>query len=229
MITCKDVKSFCPQDFTPLFYAISRLSPHVGAATSFLNATHDLFDLVITVFKNDVRERPKILKAALGRFCSNSLIGIANMTPIICIAAFMLTNPLILPIVAIHPVCTDFIKFYHLVNAGIKEVREKKILYLAHPTKKNREDFIEAEDYLYSVKQQLAISACLVIGAVISAAGVFFPPLLLVGIIFSVSVALLGFIDKRYQCTRKIHAFFFGNDTYIPCVSIKPSPCRPAA
>jgi len=225
MCKYQEIKSLRVDDFTPLFYAISRLSPHVGAATSFLNAAHDLYDFTFHILKHDVRGRSIILKAAFGKFWSNSLIGLANMTPIICIAAFLLINPIVLPIIALHPISVDFIKFTTLVKNGIREVREKKLKYLSQPTKKNLEDLLLATDYLYQVKQELAISTGLIIGGLLSIAGIFFPPLLMAGIIFSISIAVVGFIDKRYQYSRKMYQFFFGKEEYIPYApSIIPMP-----
>jgi hypothetical protein len=216
MYNYQDIKSLRSHDFTPIFYAISRLSPHVGAATSFLNALHDMYDFVAHVFKNNVRERPVILKASFGKFCSNSIIGLANMTPIICVAAFLLTNPLFLPILALHPISMDFIKYSKLVKSGIQEVNEKKMRYLTQPTEAHREDLKDATNHLYLMKQELAISTGLIIGAAISIAGIFFPPLLMTTLIFSISIAAVGFIDKRYQYSRKIYQFFCGKEEYIP-------------
>lgn len=212
----RDIRTLRVDDFTPLFYAISRISPHLGAVTSFLNAAHDIYDFMIHICKSDVRGRSIILKTTFGKFFSNSVIGLANMTPIICVAAILLINPVVLPLITIHPISMDFIKFATLVKKGMKEVREKKLKYLIQPTKNNLDDLLVAKNYLYQIKQELVISAGLIIGAILSVVGVFFPPLLLVGIILSISIAVAGFVDKRYQCSSRMHQFFFGKEEFIP-------------
>lgn len=211
-MSSQDVRSFHLNDLTPLFYAIARSTPSIGAITSFSNAAFDLYDLLSHLLKHDVKERPVIAKAAFSRFLSNMLLGFGNLAPFIPIAAIMTINPLIIPIIALHPVSINLKKNFHMVHVARQDVIEKKIIFMAHPTKQNLETLQNAKETLYAAKQELVISTGLVIGTAMAVVGVFFPPVLLLGIIFSVAVSVLGLLDKHYQFTKKIHRAIYGED-----------------
>lgn len=185
--------------------------PYINGVTSLLSAVYDLTDILIHLCKSQVVLRKIVLKTALSRFLGNALIGIAKLTPLITVAAFIVTCPWLIPLIALVPVIANLIKYTKLSKEWKNIVTQNTLLFNNNPTEETLKNLKDAREALYHTAQERFICFGLILGALLSVVGVFFPPLLIPGIVLSISSALLGFIDKRYQYSKKISHYIFGN------------------
>jgi hypothetical protein len=198
------------EDCYRIIDALTRF-PYFGAIMSLVSAFYDLYDLASSLFKKNVIQRAAVVKAALSRFLAHTITGLAGLNPFVTIAAFMFLHPCLLPLVALLPVIAELYKYCKIVNATKKEVERKSLIFKQNPTADTLKDLKESREILYQAKQERAISGALVVSATLSLFGIIFPPLLLAGLVISVSVAMLGFLDKRYRFSERISHYIFGN------------------
>lgn len=206
----KSVKRPNREDFYRIIDALTRF-PYFGAIMSLLSAAYDLYDLITSLFKRNIIQRAAVVKAAFSRFVAHTLTGLAGLNPFVTIAAFMFLHPCLLPLVALAPVLAELYKYCKIVNATKKEVEQKSILFKDKPSFETLKNLKESREILYQAKQERAISGALVISATLSLFGIIFPPLLLAGLVISVSVAIVGFLDKRYHFSQRASHYIFGN------------------
>lgn len=210
MSNLKTVRRPTLEDLSQLLVALSRF-PYFGAIMSLFSALYDLYDFIISLFKKKIIQRKAVASAALSRFLGHSLIGLGGLVPIVTVAAFMILNPCIIPLVALLPAISDLYKYCKIVNTAKKIVAANYIQFKNNPTKENLAKLKESREMLYRAKQEQAISTGLVIGTALSAAGLIFPPLLMAGVAISLASAVFGFLDKRYRFSERISQFIFGN------------------
>lgn len=206
----KTVRRYSLDDLSELSNAIARF-PYFGGFLSLLSALYDLYDVVASLFNKKTIEKKIVVCTAFSRFCGHALIGLGGLVPLVTIAAFMIFHPCIIPLVALYIASTELYKFCKIVKAAKEVVKTNEQQFRNNPTLESLTELRESRELLYQAKQERIINIGLLIGAILGVAGLLFPPLLTIGIAFSLGFAVIGLIDKKYRLSEKISYFIFGN------------------
>ncbi len=206
----KTVRRYKLQDLSELLNALARF-PYFGGFISLLSALHDLYDMVSSLFNKKIVEKKVVVSSAFSRCCAHTLIGLGGLVPLVTIAAFMLFHPCIIPLVALYVASVELYKFCKIVNTTRDIVKEKGFAFKNNPTLETLTELKEARELFYQAKQERIINIGLLIGAALGVVGLIFPPLLMAGVAFSLTSAVLGLIDKKYRISESISYFIYGN------------------
>jgi hypothetical protein len=197
------IKFINTQDIKNLLYSVSRF-PYFGAIASLLNAFLDMRDIYhgfldIHIYKNTVK-----IKTAIYRLIVNLLLGLVGFFPFFIIFAWMIVNPFIIPLISFTLVSANLFKTYTTFKTIKYELSIDQTVLKNKPNENALTILKNTEENLYIAQREFVINALLTIGSCLSAASIFFPPLLMVGIGIGVIGSLLGMLDKKFCFGKKI-------------------------
>jgi hypothetical protein len=121
--------------------------------------------------------------------------------------AWVLANPVIAPIISLGIVVANLFKAYRTYKITKYELSIDRAVLKNNRDENSLSTFKETQKKLYTAQKEVVINSILTIASVISVFGVFFPPLLIVGMGLAVTGSVLGILDNKFQFGIKILKF----------------------
>jgi hypothetical protein len=198
------------QDLKNLLFSISRFA-YFGAIASLLNFFLDVHEIYlcfqnIHIYKNDIK-----IKTAIIRGATNLFLGLTGFFPLFILFAWALINPLIIPIFSLSIVGANLFQAYRTFKITQYELSIDITVLKNNADTNSSAILTDTKMKLYTTQKNLLINGILTLGSAISAFGVFFPPLLVIGMGLAVTASVLGILDNQLDFGIKIIKFFERN------------------